>query len=229
MNLRLNSLTLGCLLAALALPTLAQTAGKTGSLGGGTGGGGPVLTRDELRACMKEQTVLAQRRADYEAQVARLKADKDALMSESQSVSGDLGQARQSAARVNEINARATELAKKVDDWNERWQAFEKANRTGGTADRQRRQLIDEQKALAKESAELEAERQGTSTGGVAVASQANARSEALNARTTAWNQRNVALAKAGDDLAQERDLWASECGNRRFREDDEIAIKQGK
>lgn len=229
MNRRLSSLTLGCLMAALALPTLAQTAPKTGSLGGGAGSGGPLLTRDELRACMKEQVTLAQRRSAYEAKTAQLKADKDALMGESQAVTGDLSQARQGAAKVDEINARAAEIAKKVDEWNVRWKEFEAANRSGPTGERMRKQLVEEQRALAKESADLDAQRKGMGGSTVATASQANARSEALNARITAWNQRNAALVKEGEDLAQERDLWASECGNRRYREDDETAIKQGK
>jgi cell division protein FtsB len=92
-----------------------------------------------------------------------------------------------------------------------------------------RKQLVEEQRALAKESADLDAERKGMGGGTAATATQANARSEALNARITSWNQRNAALVKEGEDLTQERDLWASECGNRRYREDDEIAIKQGK
>jgi hypothetical protein len=50
-----------------------------------------------------------------------------------------------------------------------------------------------------------------------------------VQARTVAYNERNKQLVKAGEDLQQERDLWAAECGSRRYREDDEIAIKQGK
>lgn len=229
MNRRLSSLTLGCLLATLSLPALAQTAPKTGSLGGGAGSGGPMLTREELRACMKEQATLAQRRAAYEAKTAQLKADKDALMGESQAVTGDLTQARQGAAQVDQINARAAEIAKKIEDWNVRWKEFEAANRSGPTGERMRKQLVEEQRALAKENADLDAARKGLGSTTTASASQANARSEALNARITAWNQRNAALVKEGEDLTQERDLWASECGNRRYREDDEIAIKQGK
>ena len=57
-------------------------------------------------------------------------------------------------------------------------------------------------------------------------ASQVNSKVDALNTRTAAWNERNKRVVKMGEDLTQERDLWASECGNRRYREDDEIAIR---
>jgi hypothetical protein len=54
------------LAALLALPAPALAQAKTGSLGGGAGAG-PVMTRDELRTCLKTQVELKQRVADYEA------------------------------------------------------------------------------------------------------------------------------------------------------------------
>lgn len=81
---------------------------------------------------------------------------------------------------------------------------------------------------MNKEEADLNAEREAL--GGVGSgASEVNAKVDALNARTAAWNMRNGAIAKRSEDLTQERDLWAAECGSRRYREDDEIAIQQGK
>jgi uncharacterized protein (DUF3084 family) len=223
---RLLSLCLGGLVAVTTLPVLAQNAPKTGSLGAG-GGSGPVMTREELRTCLKQQAALKQMSETYEANKAQLAADREALLAESKALGGDLGDAQAAAAKVNELNERANAVAQRVNDWNERWQAFEKAKRTGPVADRQRRQLISEQRELEAENAALDAEREQLGGAGQGAA-EVNARSEALNARTVAWNDRNKALVDEGDKLAQERDLWASECGNRRYREDDEIAIQRG-
>ena len=56
-----------------------------------------------------------------------------------------------------------------------------------------------------------------------------NERAAQIEQQVADWNRRQAASAKESENLVQERDLWASECGNRRFREDDETAIKQGK
>ena len=227
MTRRLLSLCLVGLVATTSYPVLAQAPAKTGSLGSGSGSG-PVMTRDELRACIKQQAALKTMSDSYEAKKAQLDADRQSLLEETKAVRGDLGDASEQAAKVNELNRRTAEVAERVNDWNARWTEFQASKRSGPIVDRQRRQLIQEQKDLKAENDALDAEREqlgGTGAG----ASEANARSDALNARTVAWNDRNKALVTEGETLAQERDLWASECGNRRYREDDEIAIRQGK
>jgi hypothetical protein len=206
---------------------LGQTPGKTGSLGDGRGMG-PVMTRAELRACLKQQVALKASSDKYAARTEQLAVDRQALLDESKAVRGDLGDAGDAAAKVNDLNRRTSEVAERINDWNTRWQEFEKNKRSGPIFERKRRQLIQEQKDLEGENAALDAERAqlgGTGQG----AAEANTRSEALNARTVEWNKRNEALVRDGENIAQERDLWASECGNRRYNEDDEIAIQQGR
>jgi hypothetical protein len=223
-----SPLWIGCLVAALAAPAAAQTPARTGSLGGGAGSG-PVMTRDELRACLKTQADLTVRVAAYDAQRAALEKEKAAILAENQKLGAEKGNLQSVADSVKQANERGLEMTRRVDDWNERWQAFEKANRSGPVADRQRRQLIEEQKALQKEQADLKAASSDAAAPGAGAAAQFNQRAEAMAARTVAYNEFNKKVAKEGEDLALERDLWASECGNRRYREDDETAIKQGK
>ena len=50
--------------------------GKTLSLGGGTGTDSRILTRDELRQCIKRQETLATRRAEVESQRDPLAKEK---------------------------------------------------------------------------------------------------------------------------------------------------------
>jgi hypothetical protein len=230
MNPRFSALTLAALITLTALPNLAFAQAKTGSLGGGSGAG-PVMTRDELRACLKNQAELKQRVADYEAQKLAADKEKAEILAENQKLVAEKGQLSSAAGKVKDENARNAELAKRVEDWNTRWAEFEKANKAGPMADRERKRLLDEQKALAREQDAAKAAAAGGGAGGAetSAAQQFNAKAEAVQARTVAYNKRNDQLVKAGEDLAQERDLWAGECGNRRFREEDEIAIKQGK
>jgi cell division protein FtsB len=83
--------------------------------------------------------------------------------------------------------------------------------------------------ALNTESAQLKTERETldlTSADGVAAY---NARVEARNGRIDAWDARNADLRKEADALNTEQSLWDLECGNRRYREEDEIALRKGK
>jgi hypothetical protein len=56
-----------------------------------------------------------------------------------------------------------------------------------------------------------------------------NDRAAARDAKVTSWNERNTAAVKSTESHQDARLVWASECANRPYREDDEIAIKAGK
>ena len=56
-----------------------------------------------------------------------------------------------------------------------------------------------------------------------------NAKARVLDARVTAWNERNAAWNDTTAKLETERKAWVSSCADRRYREDDETAIRQGK
>jgi hypothetical protein len=55
-----------------------------------------------------------------------------------------------------------------------------------------------------------------------------NNRAAAQEQKVADWNSRNKKLAEETGALASDREQWVADCGNRRYREDDEIAIKRG-
>lgn len=210
---------------ACTLPSLPAAAQK--SLGSGAGSG-PVMTRDELRACLKNRELLNQRTAQLDATRKALDADKAAITAESDALKAERGGIDKASSSVADINARQQKVSAAIEDWNARWKEFEASGRSGPMVERQRQNLLREKQAMEKENAELEALRGGTSSSPEA-ARKYNERATAAEQRVVAWNQRNAAAVKETEALVQERDLWASECGNRRYREDDEIAIREGK
>ncbi|MDV7398082.1 hypothetical protein RZS08_42160, partial [Arthrospira platensis SPKY1] len=108
------------------------------------------------------------------------------------------------AAKVNELNARTQALTQRIEEWNAKWQEFEKSGRSGPLVDRQRRRLVAEKREMEEEERELTAQREAL--GGVGGgAAEVNAKVEALNVRTVAWNERNKGMVKRGEDLALER------------------------
>lgn len=223
------SLAAALLGLTLALPQ-AWAQDSTKSLGGGAGTG-RIMSRDELRACMKRQGDLAAQVAKFDADRVQLDQDKASILAETQALKGDQGDVQDSQAKVREINERQRVVAERMTDWNNRMAAFEKEGKTGPFADRQRRKLSQEKRELGAENEALEAERAATGDGSAATdaAKDYNKRALAQQTRTVEWNARNQRLAETSRKLADEREFWAAECGSRRFAEQDEIAIRQGK
>ena len=56
-----------------------------------------------------------------------------------------------------------------------------------------------------------------------------NERALARDGLVTAYNERNKALNEAALQLDERRAAWKSECANRPYNEDDEIAIQRGR
>lgn len=214
----------------LALP-MAWAQDNTKSLGGGAGTG-KIMTLDELRVCLKRKDDLAAQVAKFEADRIQLDKDKAAILAENQELKGEKGDVQAAQGKVREINERQRAVADNVADWNARWMAFEKEGKTDPFADRQRRKLLQEKRDLEAENAALEAERAALSGGEASAATAAkgyNERAEAQQRRTVEWNARNLRIAETSRKLADEREFWAAECGSRRYLEQDEAAIRQGK
>lgn len=220
---RLALVALGLLMTA----PMASAQDSSKSLDGGTARGS-VMTRDELRACMKQKSALAERSARYEAERLALAKDKEALVADNEALKGERGEIQQSSAGVAEHNARQAELSARIEDWNQRATQFESENRTGPMAERTRRKLKEEQRELDRENQALQAERAKLGGGSTAAAKDYNARADALQQRAAEWNKRNATIAAISEKLVADREFWGDECGNRRYREDDEKAILKG-
>lgn len=223
------------LTAALALspflaPALAQApqpaaAPKTATLGGGSGGGGPLLTREELRACMKQQTELGTRRSTLEGQSQQLEQDKAAVLAEVDALKAERAKIDSTRASVADINARQSELSARIAQWNERVKVLNEGRRPpSGT---QTQALERDRVALQAENDKLQAERNALPDMQESV-NAFNGRAAAQEQKVVDWNARNKQLAEETEALTSDREQWTADCANRRYREDDEIAIERG-
>lgn len=200
--------------------------GKTLSLGGNATGDSRLLTREELRQCLKRQDALALRREEVDKQRDPLTLEKEALVKEQDAMKAD--RARMDALResVKNLNARFAAYSERVNVFNERSKAVQEKG--GRAADRERDALQAERDELQKLQTTLEADRTQLIASTQQDVDAFNARATALDAKAADWNQRNSALVEAARAVNQERDSWLTECGNRRYREDDELAIRKG-
>lgn len=199
----------------------------TRSLGGGTGSG-KILTRDELRACMKQQESLAGRRTEVEAARAPIDRDKDALVVEQDALKGEREKVEAARKAVSELNTRYKAYADRVEAWNTRAKAVQGSS-AGMQAERERAWLDNERAELQKLQGSLESERKTVSDNAQATVNTFNARAQALDQKVADWNRRNAEHTERVAALNRERETWITDCAERRYREDDEIAIREGK
>ncbi len=198
---------------------------KTATLGGGSGSGGPLLTREELRACMKQQTELGTRRSALEEQSKQLQQDKAAVLAEADALKAERAKIESARTAVSDINARQSALSARVAQWNERAKALTESGRRPSTGES--RALERDRLALQAESEALQAERSALPDMRATVDA-FNGRAAAQDQKVVEWNARNQKLADETEALASDREQWTADCANRRYREDDEIAIKRG-
>lgn len=212
--------------AAPATPPAA--AAKPNALGSASSGG-PLLTRDELRACLKQEESIRNRITDLETQREPLAAEKATIGVEQQAVRDERTKIEAFRKVADELGVRFKAYGTRVEALNARVAEFNASKRSGAPAERQRVEMNTEQAALVTERAELEAERLRLSTQSEEIISAYNAKVNALEVRVTDWNERNAKWADRSTATEAERKGWLSACSDRRYREDDEIAIKKEK
>lgn len=209
--------------------------GKTLSLGGASApaDGAPrrgLLDRDELRVCLKEETVIRTRLEEAEklrvalsAEKAPIEADRLLLKQEREALDG-----RQRTAN-DELSAKFKAYGARVEGWNKRVAEFNESKKTGAAADRERKALDEERAAFDKERPLLEADKVTVVASLTDDVKVFNERAVKIDARSADWNRRNNEANDANQASEGDRKTWIATCANRRYREEDETAVRQGK
>jgi hypothetical protein len=216
--------------AASAPAAQGTAAGASAPRGFGTARG-PILTRDELRTCLAQED-------DYKKRVVSRDTARAPLEQEKKAIADDQIAMRTERAKLDAgatdpavvaLNERSKAFTERLERWNARVKAFTDAGRTGSAAEREREAINAERVELENERAAIETERVRINSSRAEVVNAFNAKVAALDARVADWNKRNNAWNDSAAAMDAERTTWMSNCGNRRYREDDEIAIRQGK
>ena len=188
---------------------------------------GRQLARDGLRSGAKQQGSPRLRRHRPRADKAALDGDCAAIVKVRQSLTAEHVQVDQRAGAAAGCNIELDAHSAQIEDWNERFKRFMDANRSGPMAERRRAELEREKEALQRNQRELDELK--ASIGCTADAVKAyNQRAADMDRRAAEWNARNDKLVDSGQALQNERTNWQGDCGDRRYREDDEMAIKRG-
>jgi hypothetical protein len=127
------------------------------------------------------------------------------------------------------LSERMKAYGARVTAWNDSVTAFNANAPTGSKADRERLALNKERDELGVQQKVLEAEKTEFATKSEAVVRDYNAKAAAVDAQVTDWNKRNEQWNQDARALEADRSEWVINCADRRYREDDETAIKRGK
>lgn len=237
--LRLSPLARGLAAAALfaAGAASAQQAQKpaAGGAAAKTLGGqaapssGAMLDRNELRECIKRQDALEARKVEVKKQSDALLAERGALQKESEALNAERTALESGSPKTREFNDKMKVYADAAQAWNARVKEFNEKGGKGREAEAQRNKLNEEKAELDKTAAALEAERATLVEGVTSDAGNLNDRVAAINAKTVDWNARNAQQRKVEEEFENDRGFWVTECGGRRYREEDEKAIRAGR
>ena len=202
--------------------------GKTMSLSGKEGGG-KLLTRDELRACLKQRDTLTGQLNELAGARTALNQERDALNAEQAALKTERENLAGMKTAVEELNAKTKTFQQQVDEWNKRVAALAESKGHASSVEKQRADLNEQGEGLRKRQGELNGERDAVLARGEEQVKAFNARAGAVDAKVADWNERNRKLNERGDTLQTEREIWAADCGDKRYREDDEKAVLSGK
>jgi hypothetical protein len=219
-TLRCMPMAPGLALCLLALSVSAQT------LDGKAPASGKVMTQNELRVCIKQQDELSARRQELELQRTQLDKDREAVLAETEAVKADRAALELRQVPIRAYNERMQAFATKVSDLKKRYQELTDSGATGRSLEKGTAALEKERLALVAEEAENKAEAARLGEGLDTMVEKLNARAEAQGKLATDWNTRNRAFEAANTAYEDTRLDWRSQCGNRRYKEDDEKLIR---
>jgi predicted nucleic acid-binding Zn-ribbon protein len=194
---------------------------------GGKVASGQLLTRDELRACLKRLDAINDGGKGLEPRRISLDAEKAEIAKGDESLKAELAEVNVKLAAVREWEGRSTAHGGEVEAFNKRMKALDEMTRN--QRENALAELNVERERLTNARAELDAAVARVLPPYQDAAKAYNQRALARDAVIGTWNERNRALNDEALKLDEERQSWLGECANRPYREDDELAIKAGK
>jgi DNA repair exonuclease SbcCD ATPase subunit len=194
---------------------------------GGKAPVGKMLSRDELRACLKRLDGVNTSTKDLEQRRAALDKEKDDLVKSGDALKTDRADVDTKLAAVRDWEGRMRTHATEIEAFNQRLKAADEAPKSkreemAKELDAERERLNKVRVPLGEEEARLVPVYQNA-------VKAYNDKAQARDAVVADWNNRNKAINEQSLKSEEERSSWLAECANRPYREDDEVAIKQGK
>jgi predicted nucleic acid-binding Zn-ribbon protein len=194
---------------------------------GGKAPVGKMLSRDELRSCLKRLDGVNTSTKDLEQRRAALDKEKEDLVKSGDALKAERADVDTKLAAVRDWEGRMRAHGAEVETFNQRLKAADEAPKA--KREEMAKEFDAERERLGKARAPLGEEEARVVPAYQNAVKAYNDKAQARDAVVADWNGRNKAINEVSLKHDEERSAWLGECANRPYREDDEIAIKSGK
>lgn len=188
---------------------------------------GKMLTRDELRTCLKRLDDINAATKKLEGERGALDREREELMKEAEAIKPLRADVEVKLVAVRDWEGRMRSHGAEIEAFNKKIKEAEEAPRA--KRDELAAALEPERDRLTKARSPLVEEEARVVPAYQAAVKAYNERAVARDGRVNDWNARNKTTVDDAVRHDEERQAWLTECANRPYREDDEIAIKSGK
>lgn len=187
---------------------------------------GKMMTIQELRSCIKQQEGLKAQREDIQKRRADMDAERAAIAKDAEDIKPLREDVQAKNAQVKAFNEKHKAFGDRVNAFNQKVAEAKDSGRTGVMLEKMMRDISKEERELQAQDAALKAESKGVMDGVQESINRFNARADANQKRALAWNEGNKKLESEEAAYEDKRMDWSANCGGRRYREDDEKAIR---
>ena len=194
---------------------------------GGKAPVGKMLTRDELRTCLKRLDGVNAGTKDLEQRRAALDKEKEDLVKSGDALKADRADADAKLATVRDWEGRMRTHGAEIETFNQRLKAADEGPRA--KREELAKEFEAERERLAKARLPLTEEEARVVPAYQNAVKAYNEKATARDAVVADWNGRNKTMNEQSAKQEDDRSAWLVECANRPYREYDEIAIKSGK
>lgn len=187
---------------------------------------GKMMTLQELRTCIKQQDGLKAQNTDIRNRRSEMDTERTAITKDAEDFKPLRDEVLAKNAKVKAFNDKHKAFGDRVNAFNEKVAEAKDSGRTGVMLEKMMRDINKEERELQILDAALKAEGKTVSEGVQESIDKLNARTDANQKRAIAWNEANKKLEAEEAAYEEKRMDWSANCGGRRYREDDEKAIR---
>ena len=210
-------------------PAAAAAAAAAPAATPATVGGKKIMSREELRACLKRNDDLKARSKDLDDQATAINAERPQIEQTLEAIRAERASLEARATRIREFQPKMVAYGQKVETFNRLMGELSGKTRMTTSEGRQLEELRKQIPALEAERKALNAEREQLLEGYEDAIKAFAVKAKAAEDRAADWNQRKTRHTQDSEDMSAASADWRRDCADRPYREDDEKAIREGK
>jgi chromosome segregation ATPase len=214
---------------ARAAPAPKPAAAAAPAAAPATVGGKKIMTREELRACLKRNDDLKARSKELDDQATAINAERPQIEQTLEAIRAERASLEARATQIREFQPKMVAYGQKVETFNRLMGELSGKTRMSTSEGRQLEELRKQIPALEAERKALNAEREQLLEGYEDAIKAFAVKAKAAEDRAADWNQRKTRHTQDGEDMTAASADWRRDCADRPYREDDEKAIRAGK